>query len=224
MILNKKISLFTIWIFYFCISLAFADEKIEGVFLIDDIDSEDDVEETGSVVSNEGRCGEGFGSCDDNECCSKYGWCGRTSDYCSIARGCQSAFGRCDEEKPSKDEKSYDEIIIIDNDNESEKEGDNAEETDIAIESEEEDDDSLYKCGGKYGNCRPGECCSKYGWCGKTDAYCSIAKGCQSEFGECHNTETSDGQKHHHHVKIKTVIVTKIVTTPKTRIPSRSNH
>jgi len=90
--------------FCFCISLVFADEKADSVLLVDDIDSEDDVEENGAVASNEGRCGEGIGSCDDNECCSKYGWCGKTDEYCNVAKGCQSEFGICNKKKP-KDEK-----------------------------------------------------------------------------------------------------------------------
>ncbi len=41
------------------------------------------------------RCGTGFGhTCADNECCSQYGYCGTTNDYCAVAT-CQAAFGRC---------------------------------------------------------------------------------------------------------------------------------
>lgn len=28
-------------------------------------------------------------------CCSVYGWCGSTSDYCLTSNGCQSQFGNC---------------------------------------------------------------------------------------------------------------------------------
>jgi len=45
------------------------------------------------------------------------------------------------------------------------------------------------KCGIEDGKCPSGECCSKYGWCGTSDAYCNT--GCQSEFGECKNTSTT---------------------------------
>jgi len=41
------------------------------------------------------------------------------------------------------------------------------------------------KCGKEYGKCPSGQCCSKYGWCGTSTDYCSISKGCQSEFGKC---------------------------------------
>jgi len=38
-------------------------------------------------------------------------------------------------------------------------------------------------CGPKYGKCPEGQCCSKYGYCGTTDAYCG--KRCQFGFGKC---------------------------------------
>ncbi|OUM65016.1 carbohydrate-binding module family 18 protein, partial [Piromyces sp. E2] len=43
------------------------------------------------------------------------------------------------------------------------------------------------RCGPDNNNavCDSGYCCSKYGWCGKSDDHCSIKKGCQSEFGSC---------------------------------------
>jgi len=40
-------------------------------------------------------CGVNAGNtkCGKNQCCSKYGYCGTTSDYCKA--GCQSSFGKC---------------------------------------------------------------------------------------------------------------------------------
>ena len=39
------------------------------------------------------KCGLGNVNlmCQDNECCSQYGYCGVTNEYCGI--GCQSSFG-----------------------------------------------------------------------------------------------------------------------------------
>jgi len=47
-------------------------------------------------------------------------------------------------------------------------------------------------CGPKYGNqkCNAGECCSQYGWCGKSAEHCGI--GCQSEFGACYKISKND--------------------------------
>ncbi|KAL6607696.1 hypothetical protein LY90DRAFT_132621 [Neocallimastix californiae] len=39
------------------------------------------------------KCGKGYGSCPNNECCSQYGWCGTTSEYCDYK--CQLDYGRC---------------------------------------------------------------------------------------------------------------------------------
>ena len=39
------------------------------------------------------------------------------------------------------------------------------------------------RCGTEDGVCPNGTCCSKYGWCGTSDAHCGA--GCQSEFGQC---------------------------------------
>ncbi|KAH6574324.1 hypothetical protein BASA62_002504 [Batrachochytrium salamandrivorans] len=50
-------------------------------------------------VSSDGKCGKGteFG-CEPGNCCSQYGSCGATSDYCGA--GCQSGFGLCDPPLP----------------------------------------------------------------------------------------------------------------------------
>ncbi|KAG4100109.1 hypothetical protein H8356DRAFT_1422955 [Neocallimastix lanati (nom. inval.)] len=104
-----------------------------------------------------GECGSEYGSCPKGQCCSKYGWCGTTSKYCSIEQGCQKKYGECKESTPvTTTTKS----------------------TLPTIRS-----DGL--CGEEYGSCPKGQCCSKYGWCGTTDAYCSKKKGCQSLYGKC---------------------------------------
>jgi chitinase len=45
-------------------------------------------------LSKANKCGKGYGTCPDDECCSRYGWCGTTSEYCGYK--CQSDYGRCD--------------------------------------------------------------------------------------------------------------------------------
>jgi hypothetical protein len=54
------------------------------------------------------QCRNGYGSCDEGYCCSKYGWCGKTSDYCSD--GCQLEFGICNEINSTGNEKDIDDI------------------------------------------------------------------------------------------------------------------
>jgi Chitin recognition protein len=40
-----------------------------------------------------GACGSGVGSCASPQCCSQYGYCGTTAEYCST--GCQASYGAC---------------------------------------------------------------------------------------------------------------------------------
>ncbi|KAL2069620.1 hypothetical protein VTL71DRAFT_14299 [Oculimacula yallundae] len=50
------------------------------------------------TVSINGECG-GTTTCIGStfgSCCSKWGYCGETSDYCSANLGCMSGFGKCD--------------------------------------------------------------------------------------------------------------------------------
>ncbi len=44
-------------------------------------------------ISTDGKCGEEYGKCPSGQCCSKYGYCGKSKDYCES--GCQSDFGKC---------------------------------------------------------------------------------------------------------------------------------
>lgn len=45
------------------------------------------------------------------------------------------------------------------------------------------------QCGVGIGSCSTNYCCSQYGWCGTTTAYCSV--GCQPLFGKCSVSVTS---------------------------------
>ncbi|ORX75553.1 hypothetical protein BCR32DRAFT_285072 [Anaeromyces robustus] len=47
------------------------------------------------TISPDGRCGEGIGICKSDECCSKFGWCGKSNRHCMIEQGCQQEFGNC---------------------------------------------------------------------------------------------------------------------------------
>ena len=49
-------------------------------------------------------------------------------------------------------------------------------------------------CGAKVGkSCRPGSCCSKWGWCGLFDGHCSLKGGCQADYGQC-GAGSADGK------------------------------
>jgi len=49
-------------------------------------------------ISKSYQCGPNFGMCPKNLCCSKYGWCGQTSEYCD--NGCQEEYGNCNIQNP----------------------------------------------------------------------------------------------------------------------------
>jgi len=127
-----------------------------------------------SNISKNGKCGESYGRCPDNQCCSVYGYCGSSSDYCSK---CQSQWGYCPgsssstkKTTTSKDTKTTTTSIIS---------------TSTATNIISTDS----KCGPGKGSCPNGQCCSKYGYCGTSSDYCGT--GCQPEFGKC----TADSTK-----------------------------
>jgi len=51
------------------------------------------------------------------------------------------------------------------------------------------------RCGNGNGKCPVGECCSKYGHCGKSEKYCYPSKGCQANLGDCYNYPVSTNGK-----------------------------
>jgi len=114
-------------------------------------------------VPVKGRCGEGIGKCPSGQCCSKYGWCGKTDDYC--AQGCLSEFGDC-KNSPTPTTTTTTTTKI----SESSVKG---------------------KCGPGIGSCSSGYCCSKYGWCGKSYSHCAVSEGCQSAYGLCSENNSS---------------------------------
>jgi len=107
-------------------------------------------------------CGSDVGKkCSSGKCCSKYGYCGTSSEYCEVSKGCQATYGDCYE---------YVDFASVSN-----------------VEP------SVPECGKGIGSCVDGECCSKYGYCGKTAEYCDVEQGCQSEFGLC-NSQSKNGE------------------------------
>ncbi|OUM60087.1 carbohydrate-binding module family 18 protein, partial [Piromyces sp. E2] len=60
-------------------------------------------EKSNKLPYSDGKCGEGIAICYPGLCCSQYGYCGNTSEYCS--GGCQKQFGQCNNDLPI----SYDE-------------------------------------------------------------------------------------------------------------------
>jgi len=148
-------------------------------------------------TSTNGKCGEIDGKCPNGECCSKYGYCGTSDKHCKS--GCQSEFGEC------KVVSTTTTIVTTKT-------------TTKPTTKSSLPTSTNGKCGPSDGKCPADKCCSKYGYCGKTDDHCG--KGCQSEFGECKNTTTTTKTK----TKTKkATTTTKKNTTSKTTIPISTN-
>ncbi|CRK11988.1 hypothetical protein BN1723_009563, partial [Verticillium longisporum] len=109
-------------------------------------------------VSTDGSCGGANGLiCPQGNCCSKFGFCGATTDHCGA--GCQSAFGICGTSGGTSSSTS----------------------SKSAPAGSVSTDGS---CGSANGLiCPQGNCCSKFGFCGATTDHCGA--GCQSAFGIC---------------------------------------
>ncbi|CAG8814262.1 29321_t:CDS:2, partial [Racocetra persica] len=47
-------------------------------------------------ISVDGSCGpDSYTRCPDNYCCSQWGYCGNTPDFCDLDQGCQPDYGIC---------------------------------------------------------------------------------------------------------------------------------
>jgi len=117
-----------------------------------------------STVS--GRCGPNYGACRrSDECCSMYGYCGKSSKYCK--EGYQSEFGHCSSSYNTTKKKT-------------------TKKTTTTKKTKKISTSFVSgRCGSKYGKCsKSNECCSKYGYCGKSSDYCD--NGCQPAYGICY--------------------------------------
>jgi hypothetical protein len=115
-----------------------------------------------SNVSKDGRCGPNFGICPSGQCCSKYGYCGTSSDHCS--KYCIPEYGDCSNGSSATSKKT------------TTKTKTSSPTSSIPVSTNGH-------CGAKYGACPIGQCCSKYGYCGTKEAYCGT--GCQTLYGNC---------------------------------------
>ncbi|ORX76761.1 hypothetical protein BCR32DRAFT_283840 [Anaeromyces robustus] len=128
-----------------------------------------------------GKCGKEYGKCPSGQCCSKYGWCGASSDHCLTSKGCQSEFGKC------SNDKTLTSTTKTSTKKSSTKTSTTKTKTLLKTSTTKTSSTPTVKgkCGKEYGKCPSGQCCSKYGWCGTSSDHCSTSKGCQSEFGKC---------------------------------------
>jgi len=116
-----------------------------------------------TLISTDGRCGQDKGRCPNNQCCSRYGYCGTDDTYCNA--GCQPEFGKCN---------STTNTAVV---------------TTTTVSTSTPTQASSGRCGADFGKtCPNGQCCSKYGYCGTSEKHCGT--GCQTDFGKCNIGDT----------------------------------
>ncbi|ORX55839.1 hypothetical protein BCR36DRAFT_280682 [Piromyces finnis] len=159
-----------------------------------------------STTHQSNRCGKGYGACGRGLCCSRYGWCGTTEEFCSVST-CQNEYGVCWAKDPASNKnkntqgrcgKSYgkcpsgqccskygwcgtSESYCAANKCQSQY--GKCSNTTVTNNDTIIRDDG--RCGEGFGRCAPGTCCSKYGWCGTEDIFCKVKSGCQPNYGFC---------------------------------------
>lgn len=170
------------------------------------------------VVSPDDTCGTLFNGANNNftcsetsnagGCCSQYGYCGNTTDYCGA--GCQTAFGICTalETPPVVDDftcgatnagKLCTSGLCCSQNGYC---GNSTDYCDAGCQSaygicngDASDGSSGGTCGPNFGNtqCANNQCCSQAGYCGTTSDYCSDPGSCLPGFGRCDSDTTPLG-------------------------------
>jgi len=156
-------------------------------------------------ISTDGRCGKDYGNtvCPNNQCCSKYGYCDTSDAHCGT--GCQSAFGKCNGSASSTTKTTTKTSTKTSTTKTTTKTSTTKTPTPTGKVS------TNGQCGSANGNtiCPSSQCCSKYGYCGTSDAHCGT--GCQSAFGKCNGSGSST---------TKTTTKSSTKTTTKTSTPT----
>jgi hypothetical protein len=96
--------------------------------------------------------GEGGYICRNDHCCSHWGSCGSTDEYCLASQGCQTTFGRCEGDDVDAE---------TDTDTETDKDTDEPEASELNVSTDG-------RCGRKFGTTclgsDVGDCCSQNGY------------------------------------------------------------
>jgi len=190
------------------------EEDVDVVISDDETNDPIPVTTTVTDISQDGRCGEEFGSCREGYCCSKWGWCGKTELHCSVSNGCQSEFGVCAKTDGFEIEQKKDGRCGVgigscaegyccskwgwcgQSESHCTMEEGCQSEFGACKPAKNTNVDPDGRCGKGIGSCAEGYCCSKWGWCGKSDNHCNIEAGCQSEFGDVCKGMINIGVKH----------------------------
>ncbi|GAB7346912.1 hypothetical protein MBLNU459_g1983t2 [Dothideomycetes sp. NU459] len=140
-----------------------------------------------TATSTDATCGGSSGfTCSNSafgNCCSASGWCGSGDLYCG--EGCQAGFGTCGINVASLSSSAAATTTTTKSALPSTSKSSSSSTSSAAASPTAVSTDA--SCGGTTGfTCQGstfGNCCSKYGFCGSTNAYCGT--DCQSGFGTC---------------------------------------
>ncbi|KAL2065357.1 hypothetical protein VTL71DRAFT_3027 [Oculimacula yallundae] len=135
----------------------------------------------GTAPRSDGQCGAKFGgaTCDPKGafggCCSQFGFCGNTDGHCLVANGCQNGCKDGNPAVPATPSATSGEPVI------GPVKTSMAPEATATARVTTDGTCGSTKGNTVCGNWQNGNCCSMYGFCGKTSAHCGA--GCQS--GTC---------------------------------------
>ena len=157
-----------------------------------------------AAPTSSGRCGDpmtgGTGAhCPAGQCCSHGGYCGTTSNYCDSNLGCQNTYGSCVNTPPVCGAAANG--AMCPNGECCSSSGtcgttsaycdpNNGCQSGYGSCSPPNGQCGSIASGGNLASCPMGQCCSPFGFCGTTSAYCDIVIGCQSSYGVCYYTPT----------------------------------
>jgi hypothetical protein len=119
--------------------------------------------------------------CEDGLCCSQYGMCGSSADYCGD--GCQPEYGGpCVTASASPSDTPTASFTLFESVSPSPS---MSPDVFLDVSASPSPSPSGAACGvdGLLRSCDGGLCCSRYGYCGLGAAYCG--DGCQEGFGAC---------------------------------------
>jgi hypothetical protein len=150
------------------------------------------------------RCGKKYGVCANGGCCSKWGYCGTTDAHCKVEKECQPEYGICIDSNGEKIGVVVEPVSktttvapattttvppVATTTTTTTKPASTTEAAKATPDVPEN-----YRCGKGYGSCGRGQCCSKFGWCGTSEEFCS-ASTCQKEYGVCWNKNTNSSSQ-----------------------------
>ncbi|KAI9337719.1 hypothetical protein DFJ73DRAFT_798413 [Zopfochytrium polystomum] len=154
------------------------------------------------ALTGDGACGGNGRRCYPGYCCSQYGYCGTTDEFCGA--GCQAGFGECGGSAASSSADASTTTSATSTSSQQSstsmttalQSSTSATTTTTALQSTTSTtttaaapaptfESTNGQCGPTDGLCPLGLCCSEYGYCGASNYHCDTALGCNPLYGDC---------------------------------------